>query len=208
MSRYIEAKCKLCRRERVKLFLKGDRCLTDKCALERKKNTPGEVAKKIRKKLSGYAIQLREKQKVKRMYGVSERQFRKYYLTASSKKGVTGEILLQLLERRLDNVIYRLNFAPSRAAARQLVNHGHILVNGKRVNIPSYLVNENDQVSVREKSKTLDMINETITKSKAQTPDWLSLDLPKMSAKVVQLPQRYHIDADIREQLIIELYSK
>ncbi len=208
MSKYIDSKCKLCRRERTKLFLKGERCYTDKCALERKKNTPGEVAKKIRKKLSGYAVQLREKQKVKRMYGIVEKQFKKYYEIASRKKEVTGEVLLQLLERRLDNVVYKLKFAPSRATARQLVNHGHVMVNNKNVNIPSYLVKENDVVSIKDKSKTLDVITNTLTNSKAQIPDWLSLDLPKMSGKVVQLPQRYHIDADINEQLIIELYSK
>ncbi|MGE3063086.1 MAG: 30S ribosomal protein S4 [bacterium] len=208
MSRYIEAKCKLCRRERMKLFLKGDRCNTNKCAIERNRTTPGEPAKKIRKKLSGYATQLREKQKVKRIYGIHEQQFRKYYENAASIRGVTGEILLQFLERRLDNVIFRAGFAPSRSAARQLVNHGHIMVNKHRVNIPSFLVKESDIIEVQEKSKNFDMITQTLAKNGGKTREWLGLDLPKMSVSVKQLPQRADIDADINEQLIIELYSK
>lgn len=208
MARYTEAKCKLCRREGLKLFLKGDRCVSDKCAIDRGRTKPGEPAKKIRKKLSGYGIQLREKQKVKRIYGVQEKQFRKYYETASKKKGVTGEILLQFLERRLDNVVFRSSLAPSRAASRQLVTHGHVAVNGRRVSVPSFIVKENDEVSILESSKNIDMVNQTLQKGATLVPQWLDINLPKMSVKVKQLPAREDISYDINEQLIIELYSK
>ncbi len=208
MARYTSAKCKLCRREGMKLFLKGERCLTDKCPIDRGRKSPGEPAKKFRRKMSGYAIQLREKQKVKRIYGVFESQFRHYYEIASHKKGVTGEILLQLLERRLDNVIYRLNFAPSRAAARQLIAHGHITVNGRKVDVPSFIVRENDEIEVKEKSKNIDFIAQSIAKGKGIVPEWLEVDMPKLKAKVRQLPARSDINYEINEQLIIELYSK
>ncbi len=208
MARHTGPKCKLCRREGTKLFLKGDRCITDKCAIERGRKNPGEMPKKFRRKMSGYAIQLREKQKVKRLYGIFESQFRKYYEMASKKKGVTGETLLQFLERRLDNVIYRMNFAPSRSAARQLVSHGHIKVNGRKVDIPSFLVKEQDQVEIIEKSKKLDIITQSIQKGQGKIPEWLEIDMPKMTAKIKQMPGRSDIDYDINEQLIIELYSK
>jgi len=208
MARHIESKCKLCRREGMKLFLKGDRCLSDKCAIERGRKTPGEPPKKFRRRMSGYAVQLREKQKVKRLYGIYERQFRNYYDMSSRKKGVTGEMLLQCLERRLDNVVYRLNFAASRAAARQLVNHGHIFVNGRKVDIASYLVKENDEIEVREKSKKLNAITLSMQKGEGQIPEWLELDMPKLKAKVRQMPARADIGYDINEQLIVELYSK
>lgn len=208
MARYTEAKCKLCRREGLKLFLKGDRCVSDKCAIDRGRTKPGEPAKKIRKKLSGYGIQLREKQKVKRIYGVQEKQFRKYYETASKKKGVTGEILLQFLERRLDNVVFRSSLAPSRAASRQLVTHGHVAVNGRRVSVPSFIVKENDEISILESSKNIDIVNQTLQKGATLVPQWLDINLPKMSVKVKQLPAREDISYDINEQLIIELYSK
>ena len=208
MARHTGPKCKLCRRAGTKLFLKGDRCITDKCAIERGRKNPGEMPKKFRRKMSGYAIQLREKQKVKRLYGIFESQFRKYYEMASKKKGVTGETLLQFLERRLDNVIYRMNFAPSRSAARQLVSHGHIKVNGRKVDIPSFLVKEQDQVEIIEKSKKLDIITQSIQKGQGKIPEWLEIDMPKMTAKIKQMPGRSDIDYDINEQLIIELYSK
>lgn len=208
MARYTGSKCKLCRREGMKLFLKGERCMTDKCAIDRGRTTPGEPAKKFRRKLSGYAVQLREKQKVKRIYGILEGQFRKYYQIASKKKGVTGEMLLQLLERRLDNVLYRLNFAPSRSAARQLISHGHILVNNRKVDIPSYIVRENEEISICDKSKSLDVVTSSLERGKGIVPEWLEVDMPKLKAVVKQLPARADISYDINEQLIIELYSK
>jgi len=208
MARYTGSKCKLCRREGMKLFLKGERCMTDKCSIDRGRTKPGEPAKKFRRKLSGYAVQLREKQKVKRIYGVLEGQFKKYYETASRKKGVTGEILLQLLERRLDNVLYRLNFAPSRAAARQLISHGHIMVNNRKVDIPSYIVRENEEISIEEKSKSLDVVTSALERGKGIVSEWLEVDMPKLKAVVKQLPARADISYDINEQLIIELYSK
>lgn len=208
MARYTGAKCKLCRREGTKLFLKGDKCMTDKCPIERGRKSPGEQPKKFRRKMSGYAVQLREKQKTKRLYGIFESQFKKYYDMASKKKGVTGEILLQYLERRLDNVIYRMNFAPSRSAARQIVSHGHIKVNGRKVDIPSFLVKENDEIEVSDKSKKMDIVTQSIQKGQGKVPEWLEIDMPKMKAKIKQMPARADIDYDINEQLIIELYSK
>jgi len=208
MARYTKAKCKLCRREGLKLFLKGDRCVSDKCAIDKGRTKPGEPAKKMRKKLSGYGIQLREKQKVKRIYGVQEKQFRKYYEVASKKRGVTGEILLQTLERRLDNVVFRSSLAPSRSASRQLVTHGHIAVNGRRVSVPSFIVKENDEISILESSKNIDIVNQSLQKGATLVPQWLDINLPKMSVKVKQLPGRADISYDINEQLIIELYSK
>ncbi|MCK4523371.1 30S ribosomal protein S4 [candidate division WOR-3 bacterium] len=208
MARHTGSKCKLCRREGVKLFLKGDRCLTDKCAIEKGRKNPGETPKKFRRKMSGYAIQLREKQKTKRIYGIFESQFRKYYERSCRQKGVTGEVLLQYLERRLDNVLFRMNFAPSRSAARQIVNHGHITVNGRKVDIASFLVQENDEIEIKEKSKKMNIITQSLQRGKGKTPEWLEIDMPKMKAKVKQLPAREDIDYDINEQLIVELYSK
>ncbi len=208
MARYTGPKCKLCRREGQKLFLKGERCYTNKCALERRKDPPGEKPKKIRRKKSGYAVQLREKQKVKRIYGVLEKQFKNYFREATRMKGITGHNLLQLLERRLDNVVYRLGFAPSRSTARQLVRHNHILVNGRKVNIPSYLVKIGDEISIKEKSRSLQMILSSLERNANDVPSWLELDLPNSKGVVKALPSRSDIVDEINEQLIVELYSK
>ena len=208
MAKYTGADCKLCRREGCKLFLKGDRCVTGKCSLERKPVAPGphtEANKRV--KPFGYAVQLREKQKVKRAYGLLERQFKKYYFEGKRQKGATGEVMLSLLERRLDNTVYRLGFGVSRAECRQIVNHGHILVNGKKVNIPSYQVKVGDVISISEKSLGLDMFKE-LKKNKVITPKWLELDASNVSGKVIAIPDRSDIDLNIAEHLIIELYSR
>ncbi|MDI6840074.1 MAG: 30S ribosomal protein S4 [bacterium] len=207
MARYRDPVCKFCRREGKKLFLKGTRCDTDKCAFNRRQTPPGETKRKFHKRESGYAIHLREKQKVKRIYGVLEHQFRHYFELATSKRGVTGEVLLQLLERRLDNVVYRLGFAPSRRAARQLVTHGHFLVNNHKIDIPSYLVKPGDLVSLKEKSQKLLGIVESLKVSR-EIPVWLSLDKANFKAEVKAIPNRENIPIDIREELIVELYSK
>ncbi len=208
MARYTGADCRLCRREGVKLFLKGDRCYTDKCAMERRAYAPGEAGKK-RVKESEYRIQLREKQKTKRIYGLLEKQLHHYYEMANRQKGVTGENLLRLLETRLDNVVYRLGFAKSRAEARQQVRHGHITVNGKRVDIPSFRVRTGDLVSVAPKAKDMLVIKSALISSeRTQVPAWLEVDIEKLQGSVLALPQRDQIDLDIREQLIVELYSK
>jgi len=208
MARYTGASCKLCRREGQKLFLKGERCYTNKCAIDRRPYAPGMHGQQ-RKKLSEYGIQLREKQKAKRFYGVMESQFRKYYEMAIRKKGITGEILLQILESRLDNVVYRMGFGTSRAEARQLVTHGHFLVNGRRVNIPSYLVKEGDVIEVAENSRKMERFKEIldVTGSKV-VPKWLEVDHENMKGRVVSLPAREDIDLPIQEHLIVELYSK
>ena len=208
MARYTGADCRLCRREAIKLFLKGDRCYSDKCAVERRPYPPGQAGKR-RPRDSEYRVQLREKQRAKRLYGVLEKQFRGYYELANRQKGITGENLLRLLETRLDNVIYRLGFAKSRDEARQVVRHGHIVVNGRRVNIPSYRVRPGDTVSVSEKSKDLLVIKTALISSeKIEVPGWLEVDIEKLSGKVLSMPERGQIDAPVREQLIIELYSK
>jgi len=208
MARYTGALCRLCRREGEKLFLKGDRCYTDKCAVERRRYGPGEHGQR-RRKLSDYAIQLREKQKAKEIYGILERQFKRYYYIAERKKGVTGTNLLQILERRLDNVVYRLGFACNRRQARQLVNHGHFVVNDRQVNIPSFLVRPGDVISVREKSKKLSIISENVAKIEHRgIPSWLEVDINNLSGRVVRLPNRDEIDIPVQEQLIVELYSK
>ena len=208
MARYTGADCRLCRREGAKLFLKGDRCYTDKCAIERRNYAPGEAGKK-RVKESEYRIQLREKQKTKRIYGVLEKQFRGYYDMANRSKGVTGENLLRILESRLDNVVYRLGFAKSRAEARQQVRHGHITVNGRRVDIPSFRVRPGDLVAVVPKAKDMLVIKSAlISNERVQGPAWLEVDIEKLQGSVLALPQRDQIDLDIREQLIVELYSK
>lgn len=208
MARYTGADCRLCRREGAKLFLKGDRCYTEKCAIERRNYAPGEAGKK-RVKESEYRGQLREKQKTKRIYGVLEKQFRHYYDMANSQKGVTGENLLRILESRLDNVVYRLGFAKSRAEARQQVRHAHIMVNGRRVDIPSFRVRPGDVVSVAPKAKDLLVIKSAlISNERVQVPAWLEVDIEKLQGSVLALPQRDQIDLDIREQLIVELYSK
>ena len=207
MARYTGASCRLCRREGEKLFLKGDRCYSGKCSVTKRAYAPGQHGQQ-RKKLSEYGLQLREKQKAKRFYGVLESQFRKYFDIAVKKQGVTGENLLILLETRLDNIAYRMGLAESRAQARQLVRHGHITVNGKKVNIPSYLVKVGDVVAVREKSRNLPKVKETVEKSMTKVPKWLEFDLEGLSCKVLALPEREDIDLQVQEHLIVELYSK
>jgi len=198
----------LCRREGIKLFLKGDRCYGDKCAVERRPYPPGQAGKK-RPRDSEYRVQLREKQKTKRIYGLLEKQFRGYYDVANRQQGITGENLLRLLETRLDNAVYRLGFAKSRDEARQVVRHNHINVNDRRVNIPSYRVRPGDVISVGEKSKDLLVVKTAIIASeKTEVPGWLEVDIEKLSGKVLSLPSRDQIDAPVREQLIVELYSK
>lgn len=209
MARYTESVCRLCRRENQKLFLKGDRCYTDKCAIGRRAYAPGQHGQG-KKKLSEYGIQLREKQKAKRFYGVLESQFRKYFEMASKKKGIAGENLLQILEIRLDNVVYRMGFGNSRAEARQFVNHGHFLINGKKVNIPSYLVKAGDIIEIKEKSKTASSRFKEVVEatSSRAVPKWLDVDNEKMIGKVVTLPTREDVDLPVQEHLIVELYSK
>lgn len=208
MARYTGADCRLCRREGIKLFLKGDRCYGDKCAIERRPYPPGQAGKK-RPRDSEYRVQLREKQRAKRMYGLLEKQFRSYYETASRQKGITGENLLRLLESRLDNVVYRLGFAKSRDEARQVVRHGHVIVNDRRVDIPSFRVRPGDVVAVGPKAKDLLVIKTSLIASeKIEVPGWLEVDIEKLQGKVLSLPTREMIDAPVREQLIVELYSK
>ncbi|PKQ36621.1 MAG: 30S ribosomal protein S4 [Actinobacteria bacterium] len=208
MARYSGADCRLCRREGIKLFLKGDRCYSDKCAIERRPYPPGMAGKK-RPRDSEYRIQLREKQKAKRIYGILEKQFRNYYKLASRTTGITGENLLRLLESRLDNVVYRLGFAASRDEARQNVRHGHFLVDGRRVDIPSFRVKPGQVVAVADKAKELTVVKAAIiSSSKVEIPGWLEVDVEKLQGKVLALPSRDQIDAPVREQLIVELYSK
>lgn len=208
MARYRDAVCRLCRRERNKLYLKGDRCYTDKCSVARKGYPPGEHGQS-RQKFSEDGQQLREKQKAKRIYGILERQFRRYFKEADRRKGVTGENLLQLLESRLDNVVYRMGFGRSRAEARQLVNHGHFQVNGRRVDIPSYLTRPGDVIAVREKSRNLPVFKEIREAGEGQsTVDWLEADLEHLQGKVIRMPQREEIDVPVEEHLIVELYSR
>ena len=209
MARYIGPVCRLCRREDAKLFLKGDRCYTDKCGYERRQYPPGQHGQARRRRPSDYGQQLREKQKVKRMYGLIEKQFRGYYYKAARMKGVTGENLLQLLERRLDNTALRSGFASSHAAARQLVRHGHFLVNGKKVNIPSYQVRPGDVIEVREKSRKVQKITDALGNlDRSPLPAWIEIDRDKCTGKITALPTRADSSADIDEQLIVELYSK
>ncbi len=209
MARYIGPVCRLCRREDMKLFLKGDRCYTDKCGYERRAYAPGQHGQNRRRKASDYGEQLREKQKVKRIYGIAERQFRGYYFRASRMKGVTGENLLLLLERRLDNIIYRLGFASDHAEARQLVRHGHFQVNGSHVNIPSYLVRVSDVITVREKSKKVARLSDSLAAvDRRGVPQWLELDKDNFRGKIKSFPAREDFTMPIREQLIVELYSK
>lgn len=208
MARYTESVCRLCRRENLKLFLKGERCYTDKCAIERRNYPPGQHGQG-RPKFSEYSIQLREKQKVKRMYGLLEKQFRRTFAEASRTRGITGETLLVLLERRLDNVAYRLGFATSRAEARTLVRHGHVLVNGKKVNIPSYTVRAGDVVSVKEPSRQLGRVQSAMEGAQRRgVPDWAEVDRDTCSGKIKILPTRSDVTMPINEKLIVELYSK
>ena len=208
MARYSDPVCRLCRREGMKLFLKGDRCFKDKCAIERRNYAPGQHGRR-RSKVLGYGLQLREKQKVKRIYGLLERQFSLYFQRADRKAGITGENLLRQLELRLDNVVYSLGFAASRAQARQLVRHGHIEVNAKKVNIPSYQVRKGDSVQVREKSRKNDQIRQAVeTASGRGIPSWLELNPEQFRGAVLDVPKREDIRLPIQEQLIVELYSK
>ena len=208
MARYRESVCRLCRREGMKLFLKGYRCFTNKCAIERRNFPPGQHGKR-RSKILGYGIQLREKQKLKRFYGVLEGQFRLTFEAAERMRGVTGENLLSLLERRLDNVVHRLGFSGSRAQARQLVRHGHVRVNGKKVNVPSYVVGAGAVVSVKEKSKTNPLIAGAVETAKGRgIPAWLELNASEFQGKVVTLPKREDVALQVNEKLIVELYSK
>lgn len=206
MARYTGATCRLCRREGLKLFLKGDRCFTDKCAFARRGYAPGQHGQS-RKKVSNYGLQLREKQKAKRIYGILERQFRGYYEMADTKKGITGENLLRLLEMRLDNVVYRLGYGNSRTEARQLVTHGHFLVNGKKVDIPSYQVSVNDVITVCDKSKATEKFK-TFAENPKTLPVWLSGNVEGFEGKVERQPAREDIDVPVNETLIVELYSK
>ncbi len=208
MARYTDSVCRLCRREGLKLFLKGERCYTDKCAIERRNYPPGEHGQG-RSKFSEYAVQLREKQKVKRMYGLMERQFRRYFGLAESGRGITGENLLLLLEKRLDNMIYRMGFATSRAEARQLVRHGHFLVDNRKVNIPSFLMKPGQVVSVRERSRSVTRILEALEQAERRgVPDWLEVQREAFTGRVRALPTRADLTMPINEKLVVELYSK
>ena len=208
MARYTDEQCRICRREGQKLFLKGSRCYSDKCSISRRNYAPGQHGQK-RAKLSEYGTQLREKQKTKSYYGVGEKQFRGYFEMASNKKGITGENLLQILESRLDNVVYRLGFGSSRAQARQLVNHGQFAVNGQKVDIPSYLVKAGDVISVRENKKENSTIKANAEANSVRpVPAWLEKDTENLSGKVIRLASREDIDIPIEEHLIVELYSK
>lgn len=209
MARYLGASCRLCRSEGTKLFLKGTRCNTEKCALARRAYSPGQHGKSRRGKLSNYGLQLREKQKVRRMYGILEKQFRRYFAIAARTKGVTGETLLQQLERRLDNVIFRCGFAVSRTQARQIVRHGMIYIDGKRVNIPSYSIDKEEAITLKDKGGIRKNIKDNLEVSKARSvPEWLEVDAENFKAKVQRLPERSDIAIPINEQLIVELYSK
>ncbi len=208
MARYTKSVCRLCRRENLKLFLKGERCYTEKCAIDRRTYPPGQHGQN-RRKFSDYGAQLREKQKVKRLYGLLENQFRNTFKEADRKKGITGEILLSLLERRLDNAVYRLGFASSRNEARQLVRHNHFLVNQRKVNIPSFLVKPGDSIMLREKSKKVVRILEALEGvARRGVPQWLELDKEQFKGNVKGLPNREEITLPIQEKLIVELYSK
>ena len=209
MARYLGSVCRICRREGMKLFLKGDRCYTDKCAIEKRSYPPGQHGSAFRRKISEFGQQLREKQKVKRMYGMLEKQFRRVFGEAKRRKGMTGEKLLQLLEQRLDNVVYRVGFSSSRAEARQLVTHGHVLINGKKASIPSMLVKVDDVVSIREKSrKNAQIISALEAALRKGSNSWLEVDAKNFSAKVASEPKREEITLPIQEQLIVEMYSR
>lgn len=206
MAKYVDAKCRLCRREGCKLYLKGERCTTKKCAMDRYPIVPGQHGA-AKKKITGYGIQLREKQKVKRAYGLLEKQFHSYYERAERMKGVTGSNMLSLLERRLDNVVYRMGIGASRAECRQIVNHGHITVNGRKVNIPSFQVKVGDVIAVKENKKDLEMFK-ALKGAKIVTPKWIEFDTESLQGKINALPERDDIDLPIQEHLIVELYSR
>lgn len=208
MARYIGALCRICRREGEKLFLKGDRCYTEKCAIERRKYPPGQHGQGF-KKLSDYGIQLREKQKVRKMFGLLERQFRKYFHEAERKKGITGEVLLQLIESRLDSMVFRMGFAPNRRRARQLIKHGHVIVNAREVNLPSFAIKAGDLVEIREASRGMPEIAESLSKSEHRgIPGWVEIDSANYKGKVSHIPSRDEMQLPVQEQLIVELYSK
>lgn len=211
MARYTGPACKICRREGEKLFLKGDRCFTAKCAFEKRSYPPGMHGRRarFRRKTTDFGTQLREKQKARRIYGVMERQFRRYFREAEKRKGVTGTNLLQMLESRLDNVVYRMGFAGSRAQARQLVTHGHFEVNGKKTDIPSFLVEPGDQIAVRERSRSSGYFQTVAEQMEHRfVPEWLSVDIEKLSGRVLSLPTREEIEAPVSDQLITEYYSR
>jgi small subunit ribosomal protein S4 len=209
LARYTGAVCRLCRREGMKLFLKGAKCFSDKCPIEKRNFAPGQHGKDRKAKIVGYGLQLREKQKAKRIYFTNEGQFRNYYENATRSKGVTGELLLQQLECRLDNVVYRLGFAASRRQSRQLVRHGHIQVNGRKVDIPSYQGKPGDEIAVRESSRKLPIIVSAVEYSSHQpAPNWLEIDRENMKGRLTVLPKREDVNLPVNEQLIVELYSK
>jgi len=207
MAVYHGPRCKLCRREGVKLILRGDRCASEKCAMERRPFPPGIKSTKRRRTTTEYNSQLREKQKIRRIYGIMERQFVRYFKSASKAEGITGERLMQILESRLDNIVYRLGFAPSRQSARELVTHAHFRVNGKKVTIPQYQVKAGDVVAVRDSSKTIETIHSAL-KSARDLPDWLSVDKVKLEGTVIRIPDRASIPVNVQEQLVVELYSR
>lgn len=210
MGRYTGPLCRLCRTEGTKLFLKGKRCLSDKCGIDRRSYPPGARGKRVSFKKSNYKIQLREKQKVKRFYGLGEKQFRIFFEKATRKKGITGDNLLRMLELRLDNVLYRMNFAASRAHARQLIRHGHVTVNGKKVSIPSYILRPQDEVSFKEKSVNNDSIKTMLedVKGLVEIPEWLIVDPEKTMGKINNIPNREDVSIPVEEHLIVELFSK
>jgi len=208
MARYTGPVCRLCRREGIKLYLKGERCYTDKCAFEKRPYPPGQHGRR-RTKLTQYAVQLRAKQAMKRMYGVLERQFKRYFMEAQRRKGVTGDYLVQIVESRLDNVVFRLGFATSRRQARQLVNHGHFMVNGRKVDIPSYRVRPGDVIEVRPKSRDIEPIKRAVELARERTPySWLEVDYDELRGTFLRYPERDEIDLPVDVQAIVELYSK
>ena len=208
MARYTGPSCKLCRREKQKLFLKGSKCHSEKCPIETKNYAPGQHGLGRRTKFSEYGVQLREKQKVKRTYGLLEKQFHSYFEKANKQKGITGDNLMKLLERRLDNVVYRLGFSSSRKSSRQLVLHRHILVNGNIVNIPAYILSPGDVISIKDKSKKLDTIHNSLRRTKDNVYSWIQIDKASLSGTFMQIPEREEITITANEQLIVELYSK
>ena len=208
MARHTDAVCKLCRREKQKLFLKGNKCFSEKCILEKKNYAPGQHGLSRRAKFSEYGVQLREKQKIKRIYGLLETQFHNYFEKANKQKGITGENLVKMLERRFDNVVYRLGFAPSRKSARQLILHRHFLINDKIVDMPSYIISAGDVVQLREKSKKLDIIHNSLKRTKDNMYSWLQIDKASLSGTFLQVPERAEVPLNANEQLVVELYSK
>jgi small subunit ribosomal protein S4 len=208
MARYTDSVCKLCRREKQKLFLKGQKCFTDKCPVEQRNYPPGQHGVSRRAKVSEYGVQLREKQKIKRSYGLLETQFRNYFEKANKLKGITGDNLVKFLESRLDNVVYRLGFASSRKQARQLIRHRHITVNERLVDIPSFILNAGDIIKIKDKSKKLDLIHNSLKRVKDNTYSWLSIDKAYLSGTFLQVPERADVPLNANEQLVVELYSK